>query len=91
MHDKTILSSPINYLIIRAMSYNIRMAPCAEDDETENAWQFRLPKINIIFDRYAPDIIGIQEVSLFQMESLENSTLNPFYRFIGKYPCQLCY
>jgi len=71
---------------IRAMSYNIRMAPCAEDDETENAWKYRLPKINMILDQYIPDIIGIQEVSSLQMNSLKNSQHNLTYSFIGRCP-----
>lgn len=72
--------------LIRAMSYNIRMAPCAEDEKTENFWSYRLPKINMIFNKYTPDIVGVQEVSLSQMESLEKSHYNVPYKFIGKYP-----
>ncbi len=44
-----------NLEAIRAMSYNIRMAPCREDDATENAWVYRLPKVNMIIERYKPD------------------------------------
>lgn len=72
--------------VIRAMSYNIRMAPYYEDDETENSWRYRLPKINKIFDQYMPDIIGIQEVSLLQANSLESSQYNCTYKFIGRAP-----
>ncbi|HBS47817.1 TPA: hypothetical protein DEO28_01680 [Candidatus Dependentiae bacterium] len=75
-----------NNQIIRCMSYNIRMAPCAEDDKTENAWVHRLPKINMILDHYKPDIIGVQEVSLFQMNSFEKSHYVVPYKFLGKYP-----
>ncbi len=71
---------------IRAMSYNIRMAPFAEDDGTENDWSHRLPKINMILNRYVPDIIGIQEVSEFQMNSFKNSSYTITYEFLGKYP-----
>ncbi|MBX9744706.1 MAG: guanylate kinase [Chlamydiales bacterium] len=71
---------------IRAMSYNIRMAPCAEDDDTENAWEYRLPKINMIIERYKPDVIGLQEVSLFQMGSLQNSSFDLPYKMLAKYP-----
>lgn len=71
---------------VRAMSYNIRMAPCLEDDGTENAWVYRLPKINGIFDQYTPDIIGVQEMSLNQMNSLKNSHHRVSYKFLGKCP-----
>jgi len=71
---------------IRAMSYNIRMAPCSEDDETENAWVHRLPKITMILNQYTPDIIGLQEVSSYQMSSLEKSSYHIPYKFIGTYP-----
>jgi len=72
--------------MVRAMSYNIRMAPCIEDDQTENAWKYRLPKIVMILHEYLPDIIGVQEVSLYQMNTLEKSPLNISYKFLGKYP-----
>lgn len=71
---------------IRAMSYNIRMAPCAEDANTENSWDYRLPKVNMILNKYTPDIIGIQEVSSIQMRSLEESDYHVRYKFVGKYP-----
>lgn len=71
---------------IRAMSYNIRMAPCVEDDGTENEWAHRFPKVRMVFNTYIPDIVGIQEVSLYQMNSLENSTYLLPYKFFGKYP-----
>lgn len=72
--------------MIRAMSYNIRMAPCSEDDKTENAWEHRLPKIQIIIDHYQPDIIGVQEMSLFQMESLKKNNEASVYNYLGKFP-----
>ncbi len=72
--------------MIRAMSYNIRMAPCAEDEATENAWMYRLPKINMIIEQYKPDIIGVQEVSLYQMNSLVSSSCSLPYKVLGKYP-----
>ncbi len=71
---------------LRVMSYNIRMAPCAQDDATENAWVHRLPKINMIFNHYIPDIIGIQEMSAFQMQTLKNSKYTVPYNVIGKPP-----
>lgn len=71
---------------LRVMSYNIRMAPCFEDEGTENEWRYRLPKINMIFNQYRPDIIGVQEVSLKQMKSFEGSYYNLPYKFLGKYP-----
>ena len=83
---KQFVISHINSAAVRAMSYNIRMAPCVEDDGTENAWIHRLPKINMIFNQYMPDIIGIQEVSLQQMNSLEKSLHHLPYKFLGKYP-----
>jgi endonuclease/exonuclease/phosphatase family metal-dependent hydrolase len=39
------------------------MAPCPEDDVTENAWIYRLPKVSLLFSKYLPDIIGVQEIS----------------------------
>ncbi len=83
---KQSVTAPINSETVRAMSYNIRMAPCAEDEGTENAWIYRLPKINMILDQYMPDIVGIQEVSLTQMNSLEGSPHHLSYKFLGKYP-----
>ncbi len=71
---------------IRTMSYNIRMAPSTEDDATENAWMYRLPKVRMIIERYKPDIIGLQEVSLFQMDSLQNGPFSLPYKMLGKYP-----
>lgn len=71
---------------IRAMSYNIRMSPCEEDQGTENEWAYRLPKINMVLNQYRPDIIGIQEVSLEQMDSLQKSNYNLPYKFLGQYP-----
>lgn len=86
MRIKQFVPRPSNVKVLRAMSYNIRMAPCAEDDVTENAWGYRLPKINIIFDRYMPDIVGLQEVSSYQMDTLEDSSHAIHYAFLGKYP-----
>lgn len=88
--SKLIIKQPVaplnNPKAIRVMSYNIRMAPCIEDDATENAWVYRLPKVNMIIKRYEPDIIGLQEVSLFQMNSLQNSSFDLPYKMLGKYP-----
>jgi len=75
-----------NNKTIRCMSYNIRMAPCLEDDETENAWLYRLPKITLILNEYMPDIVGVQEVSAYQMDTLEKSSFNVPFQFLGKYP-----
>lgn len=77
-----------NNKIIRAMSYNIRMAPFAEDDETENAWIHRLPKIKMILSQYTPDIIGIQEISEYQMDSFKNIFNSIPYAFLNKYPAK---
>jgi len=71
--------------VLRAMSYNIRMAPVAEDDDTENAWKYRLPKVAMIFNRYTPDIIGLQEMSTSQMDSLKRSVCSS-YVFLGRCP-----
>lgn len=93
--NKLIIKQLVNPLSdsnnIRAMSYNIRMAPCLEDNETENDWKYRLPKIQMIFNQYIPDIIGIQEISLFQMESLNDFSYNLPYKFLGKYPTKKPY
>jgi endonuclease/exonuclease/phosphatase family metal-dependent hydrolase len=78
--------APTDLANMRIMSYNIRMAPFSEDDATENAWRYRLPKINMIFDHYQPDIIGIQEVSVYQMGTLEQNCYTIPYKFLGKYP-----
>lgn len=87
---RLIIKQPVahitNHKIIRSMSYNIRMAPFAEDDNNENAWIHRLPKINMIFDQYQPDIIGIQEISDFQMCGLQNREYLLAYKFIGRFP-----
>lgn len=72
--------------ILRVMSYNIRMAPCIEDDGTENAWAHRFPKINMIFDQYKPDIIGIQELSSYQLHCFENTSYAVSYKFLSRYP-----
>ncbi len=74
---------------LRVMTYNIRMAPCAEDDNNENAWVHRLPKINMIFNQYEPDIVGIQEMSDVQMHGLKKSEYAVPYSFIGKIPTKL--
>lgn len=71
---------------VRVMSYNIRMSPCVEDEGTENAWGYRLPKVLMILNHYKPDIIGIQEVSAMQMRSLETSSYSYAYKFLGRYP-----
>jgi guanylate kinase len=72
---------------IRVISYNIRMSPCVEDESTENAWTYRLPKIKMIINEYMPDIVGVQEVSLLQIKSLKNNNYYALsYKFIGKYP-----
>ena len=88
--SKLIIKQPViliaDYKAIRAMSYNIRMAPFAEDDGNENAWVHRLPKINMIIDQYLPDIIGIQEMSDFQMHSLQSSRYILAYKFTGRCP-----
>ncbi len=79
--------APINNLkAIRVMSYNIRMAPYEEDNATENAWVYRLPKVHMIVERYKPDIVGLQEVSLVQMKSLQKSQFSLPYKMLGKYP-----
>lgn len=58
---------------LRVMTYNIRMAPNTEDDDTENSWQHRLPKVAHLIAHYAPAIVGLQEVSAMQMNSLTQS------------------
>lgn len=68
---------------LRAMTYNIRMAPCLEDDTTENAWQHRLPKVSLILTTYRPDIMGLQEISAVQAATLCDS-------FTQKYGYALC-
>jgi len=70
---------------MRVMSYNIRMAPCKEDDATENAWKYRLPKIGMILQEYTSDIIGLQEISAVQKESLEK-LMNQTYLFLTRFP-----
>jgi endonuclease/exonuclease/phosphatase family metal-dependent hydrolase len=64
----------------RMMSYNIRMAPCDEDEGTENSWEHRDKKIQAILDHYRPDIVGVQEISEIQTKSFRNYTL------LVKYP-----
>ena len=76
----------LNPKMVRVMSYNIRMAPAAEDDNTENAWVYRLPKIVMILNEYRPDIIGIQEMSKLQMQQLESSQCQVHYKFTGRQP-----
>lgn len=83
---KQLVAPTADHKVIRAMSYNIRMAPCVEDDHTENAWVYRLPKIAMILNQYSPDIIGFQEMSKSQMQQLENSRYHVTYKFIGRQP-----
>ena len=40
----------------------------------------------MILDHYKPDIIGVQEVSPYQMSSLEKSSHCVSYKFLGKFP-----
>lgn len=58
--------------ILRAMSYNIRMAPLQEDEGTENEWKYRLPKVTELIFRYQPDVAGLQEISAIQKDTLKS-------------------
>ena len=71
---------------LRVMSYNIRMAPCPEDEHTENAWKHRLAKVSLVCSTYQPDIIGFQEISQIQSRSLQASLTQTPYRFLTSLP-----
>lgn len=84
---KQVVKPILDKNVVRVMSYNIRMAPCLEDDPSENAWSYRLPKVEMIFRKYVPDVVGVQEASEMQMTSLKEAlTTDMHYEFIGKSP-----
>lgn len=68
--------------VIRVMSYNVRIAPYAEDDDTTNAWSYRLPKIALLLEYYKPDIVGFQEVSALQIKGLARCGYSKPYDFL---------
>lgn len=63
---------------VRAMTYNIRLDTEADG---ENAWPHRRPAVAAMLRFYEPDIVGLQEVKVHQLEALEADL--PAYRFIG--------
>ena len=71
-------------LTLRVGTLNGRMAPIKEDDENENGWVHRCPKVVLVVQQYAPHILGLQEVSKMQMESLRKGL--PQYEAIGRCP-----
>ncbi len=69
--------------VVRVMSYNIRIAPCAEDDYTQNAWQHRLPKVSLLLEHHKPDIVGLQEASSGQIKDLAHCAYTKSYAFLS--------
>ncbi len=57
--------------IIRAMTFNIANGLDTEDDG-ENAWQFRAPLNVATMRRYAPDLIGFQQLDDGNLETYQH-------------------
>lgn len=53
---------------LSVMSYNIRCGSC--DKETQNAWEKRKYFVAHVIKTHNPDVIGLQEAELFQVEDL---------------------
>lgn len=71
---------------LRVMTYNIRMAPCPEDEGTENAWKHRLPKVALLIKEYLPDIIGLQEISELQEKTLRSELSSLPFDIVSRTP-----
>lgn len=64
--------------LMRAMTYNIRLGT---DADGANAWPNRRAAVSALLRFYAPDIAGLQEVRLHQLEALKSDL--PGYHFLG--------
>lgn len=89
---KYTLQSPVDIpdkntesLSLRVMTYNILYAPHPVDDYTENSWNKRFPKLMMIFEKYLPDIAGLQEPTATQISQLK-TTLPQNYELQGVHP-----
>jgi len=62
---------------IRVMSYNIRVDH-GEDSHCENKWEHRKEKVESLINRYAPDVLALQEPNLMQLEDLQRAFGNEY-------------
>ncbi len=66
---------------LRVMSFNIRCAAC-EDSSSINHWSKRNERVFQIIDKYDPDIIGLQEAEIGQIQDVANKFQE--YKWVGK-------
>jgi len=74
MVSATVLSAQT----LQVMSYNLRLDT---PQNGPNHWPLRKAKVCNLIKKYNPDIIGVQEALIHQLEDLINC--NPHYTFIG--------
>lgn len=67
---------------IRLMSFNVRYIN--KIDPKEFQWATRLPLILEMLDYYQPDIIGLQEPKLIQVNNIFKALMKKNYRWFGK-------
>ena len=63
---------------IKVMSYNIRLG---SGEDGTNSWQFRAPLTIEMIEDQAPDIFGVQEALIYQVEFIKEFTKN--YECVG--------
>src|SRR5690606_5553363 len=64
---------------LKVMTYNIEYTSVVNAET--NPWGSRKELVKEIFDKYRPDIVGVQELSKAQLEDMV--ALMPQYAFVG--------
>ncbi len=64
---------------VKSMTYNIEYTSVANTET--NPWSSRKELVKEIFDKYSPDIVGVQELSKAQLDDMV--VLMPRYAFVG--------
>ena len=67
---------------LNVMSYNIRCGSC--DKETQNTWEKRKYFVAHLIKTHNPDVIGLQEAELFQIEDLVEMLDNYSWMGVGR-------
>jgi endonuclease/exonuclease/phosphatase family metal-dependent hydrolase len=64
---------------LRVMSFNVRNSHARDEDH--NKWPNRKELVYEVIRKYAPDILGLQEVNRFQLDDIKQ--ILPEYEIIG--------
>lgn len=63
---------------LTVISYNVRLVT---PDDGENQWKYRAPATPAMIKDYCPDIFGVQEAVLEQLEYMDKHL--PNYSYVG--------